>query len=267
MKFSSRSIIFYSLGIIVFIILASLMGVYYNAPIEKLFSQYTYTPINSKKQRVAGLKTPSFVPLDQISPFLKKVVLIREDAKFRIHSGFDFTQIQKAIHEAVTSDRRLRGASTISQQLVKNFFFDNQRTLTRKLLEAIYTLKLEREMTKSEIFSLYLNNIPWGANIFGIKQAARFYFGTTPDKLTLAQSSFLAVIIPNPYRYSRSYLKGDLSEFIQDEMIKLVALYLRVYATELHPIPFLVELEEFIGSKIDDDLSNSLIDQYIENQS
>src|SRR3989338_5096147 len=134
-----------------FLCVSILVIIYLQAPISSLKTAIIYTPIGSEKLRLAGLQEPH-TPLNRISSFLVEFVILREGDLFYSHSGFNLFQIKDALEKKM-KNRTLRGASTISQQLVKNIFFDASKTWLRKFLEAIYTLKLETELTKEEILS------------------------------------------------------------------------------------------------------------------
>lgn len=144
-----------------------------------------------------------WVPYSKISPYLIKAVIIAEDDKFWLHNGFDFEAIQKAIEKNIKAKKLKMGASTISQQLVKNLYLSPSRNPIRKIYEAIITWKLERNLSKTRILELYLNVAEWGdKGIFGIESASRYYFGKHASDLTPIEASRLAAILPNPRRYN-----------------------------------------------------------------
>lgn len=150
---------------------------------------------------IAGPRNRKFVPMNQIPKPLRYAVLELEDDRFYQHNGFDFDEIYSAISTHFESGRRLRGASTISQQLVKNLYLTPERTFKRKIFEALITIKLELTLSKSQILELYLNSIDWGRGLFGIQEAANFYFKKKPRDLSLKEAVFLAAIVPNPTRF------------------------------------------------------------------
>lgn len=168
-------------------------------------------------------KSHEYVKLKDIPQSLQLAVIHLEDARFYQHRGFDFLQIQDALGDAWLRDKRLRGASTISQQLVKNLYLSSQRSWSRKFLEALITIKLELNLPKKRILELYFNLIDWGQGIIGIKAAARHYFGKSPKELSIREAVFLAAIIPNPARYGRSPEK----EFVRKQMIRALQLLYR----------------------------------------
>jgi membrane peptidoglycan carboxypeptidase len=125
-------------------------------------------------------------------------VLTTEDGHFHRHHGFDEEAIHNSIRENIRAGRFVRGASTISMQLARNAYLGRERTLSRKLQEAILTLYLEQELTKREIMELYLNVIEFGPLLYGVGPAARHYFHASPSQLSLGQALYLASILPSP---------------------------------------------------------------------
>jgi monofunctional biosynthetic peptidoglycan transglycosylase len=143
---------------------------------------------------------PRFVPLERVAPRLAEAVVLSEDAAFFGHAGFDFREIRKAVTEGVEKGHLGRGASTITQQLAKNLFLGTERTLGRKLKEAVLAAKLERALGKRRILALYLNVVEWGDGVFGAEAAARTRFGVSSAELTTAQAALLAAMLPAPRR-------------------------------------------------------------------
>lgn len=141
-----------------------------------------------------------WVPLRQIAPLLRDAVRVSEDASFYDHDGFDFDEIQDALTQSIKAHRAVRGASTISQQLVKNIYLSPSRNPLRKLSEAILTYRLEQAVEKARILELYLNLIEWGDGIFGIEQAAREHFGESAFTLSPVQAVLLAAMLPAPLK-------------------------------------------------------------------
>ena len=135
--------------------------------------------------------------LDDISPDLVRAVMAAEDANFCDHWGFDLEAIERAI-EANARGRRVRGASTISQQVAKNLFLWPGRSWLRKGLEAGFTVLIETIWTKRRIVEVYLNIAEFGDGVFGVQAAARHHFGRDASALTLAQAARLAAVLPDP---------------------------------------------------------------------
>ena len=138
----------------------------------------------------------------KLSPYLIKAVLIAEDDKFWEHEGFDYEAIQKAIEKDLKAKKFKSGGSTITQQLARNLFLSPEKSLIRKISEAVITWRMEKVLSKKRILELYLNVAEWGEGIFGAEAASRHYFGTSSSELTPQEAARLAAILPNPRRYS-----------------------------------------------------------------
>jgi monofunctional biosynthetic peptidoglycan transglycosylase len=143
-------------------------------------------------------KKYEFAPLNRIAPDLQHAVIASEDSRFYQHHGFDWVEIQKAIDE--DEDRPMRGASTISQQLVKNLYLTTQRSFLRKAVEVSLVPVAEAALGKQRILELYLNVVEWGPGVFGAEAAAQFHCGVHASGLSREQSARLAAILPNPIR-------------------------------------------------------------------
>jgi len=139
----------------------------------------------------------TFIPLSQISPDLQHAVVASEDARFYQHHGFDWHEIQVAAEDDMEGGRS-RGASTITQQLVKNLFFGTGRSILRKGAEFTLVPTAELILGKQRILELYLNVVEWGPNIYGAEAAAQFHFNRPARDLTRRQAALLAVSLPNP---------------------------------------------------------------------
>ncbi len=142
-----------------------------------------------------------WVPLNQISPHLVMAVIASEDNRFVEHKGFDWIEIDKALEQS-RSGKRLRGASTISQQTAKNVFLIPSRSWVRKGLEAWFTVGIELIWGKRRIMEVYLNVAEMGRGIYGAGAAAEQLFGKSAQKLTHRESALIAATLPNPQRRS-----------------------------------------------------------------
>lgn len=141
-----------------------------------------------------------WVPLEAIAPQAAIAVIASEDQQFPFHAGFDF----KSIREAVRAHERggkLRGASTISQQVAKNLFLWSGRNFVRKTLEAMFTVMIEAMWPKERILEIYLNIAEFGRGVYGVQAAARVFFHKDALRLNSAESALLAVVLPNPRLY------------------------------------------------------------------
>jgi monofunctional biosynthetic peptidoglycan transglycosylase len=120
------------------------------------------------------------------------------------HNGFDFQSIQSALEKNIKQGEWVAGGSTISQQLAKNLFLSERKTVWRKFEETLITIMLENMMSKRRILEIYLNMIEWGRDVFGAEAAALHYFGVSASVLTPRQAAFLASIVTNPRYYDRN---------------------------------------------------------------
>lgn len=167
-----------------------------------------------------GSKT--YVPLSQISINLQNAILITEDSGFYQHNGFDQDGIQKCFEKIREKKRIVCGGSTITQQLAKNMFLWKEKNFLRKGLEALITYRIEKNLKKKEILERYLNVIQFGKNVYGIKQAAQFYFKKSASALTVHESAFLAMVLPNPEKYAQSYYRKDLTKFARKRLAQII---------------------------------------------
>lgn len=142
-----------------------------------------------------------WVAMDAIAPAMALAVIAAEDQKFPQHWGFDLDAIESALRHNERHERRIRGASTLSQQMVKNLFLWDGRSWLRKGLEAGITAGVELVWTKRRILTVYLNIVEFGPGIFGVEAAARHFFSKPASRLTESEAALLAAVLPNPIRY------------------------------------------------------------------
>lgn len=157
------------------------------------------TPYMRMEKLRIGALDHQWVPIDAIAPVMARSAVAAEDANFCNHWGFDMTAIRAAVDSGGA-----RGASTISQQVVKNVYLWHGRSYLRKALEAILTPAVELVWTKQRIIEVYLNIAEFDEGVFGVEAAARHYFGVGPDELSATQAARLAAILPNPKQRSAS---------------------------------------------------------------
>jgi monofunctional glycosyltransferase len=155
-----------------------------------------------------------FVPLSHISPALQHAVISAEDARFYQHYGFDWRQVQLAAAEDMEG-KRLRGASTIDQQLVKNLFLTTSRSLPRKVVEATLVPFAEVILGKRRILELYLNVVEWGPGVYGCEAAARYYFRVPASRVNREQGARLAAVLPAPLRRKPAAMTGYANRILQ----------------------------------------------------
>jgi monofunctional biosynthetic peptidoglycan transglycosylase len=144
-------------------------------------------------------KRYNFIPLSQISPELQHAVVAAEDARFYQHHGFDWQELQNAAKEDMEGER-MRGASTLTQQLVKNLFFGTGGSILRKGAEFTLVPVAEFVLGKQRILEIYLNVIEWGPGIYGADSACRYHDGTTARNIGRQQAARLAAILPAPLK-------------------------------------------------------------------
>lgn len=164
----------------------------------KPFKKTIYTPEGKTQESDFGPGSPDWTPGSRITHVMSTAVITAEDGRFERHAGFDHEAIRNSIRENIRARRFVRGASTISMQLAKNLYLPRDKTLSRKLEEAVLTLYLEQALTKDQLMELYLNVVEFGPMVYGIGPAARHYFRTSPSSLSVAQCFYLASILPSP---------------------------------------------------------------------
>jgi|SRR5271166_55085 len=140
-----------------------------------------------------------FIPLSQISPQLQRAVVSAEDARFYMHHGFDWHAIQIDAEDDMEGGRT-RGASTLTQQLIKNLFFGTSRSIIRKGAEATLVPVAELVLGKQRILELYLNVVEWGPGIYGADAACHYHYGTTARNISREEAARLAAILPAPLK-------------------------------------------------------------------
>lgn len=171
---------------------------------EKLGLLATLNRLTSIKPAVdEKIKTiPHYTTIDNMPKLLLQAVISVEDTRFYKHKGFDIFGIARAALVNVEAGEIQEGASTITQQTVKNLFLTSDQTFTRKAEELILSMNMEKDFEKDKILEIYLNSIYFGSNFYGIHDAAQGYFGKEPDALTLAECAMLAGLPNAPSLYS-----------------------------------------------------------------
>jgi monofunctional biosynthetic peptidoglycan transglycosylase len=217
-------------------------GVYINKSTEALRDKYTiiknierdYFSVNYDFNRgieyvQVKARPSSWVSINEISYFLKAAIIVSEDGRFHSHQGYDIEQLVKVIYESVNLNRKkMRGASTITQQLIKNILLTKKKTYSRKAEELIWAIVLENHASKNKIFETYLNVIEYGPGIYGIKSASKYYFNKIPRDLSPKEAAFLAMLLPSPKRYNKSFKEKMLSPFASN-MIELILYKMKTY--------------------------------------
>ncbi|MBK9518911.1 MAG: transglycosylase domain-containing protein [Anaeromyxobacter sp.] len=171
------------------------------APPSPLRAPFTAHPEGEDGPAVLiGPANPDFVPLASLPEHVVRAVTTSEDAGFFGHRGFDFDELRNALAAGARAGKLLRGGSTISQQLAKNLYLSRDRTLARKVREALVTVALEGTVPKARLLEIYLNLVEWGPGRHGLGAAARHYLAKEARDLTPREACFLAALIPSPLR-------------------------------------------------------------------
>jgi len=193
----------FTVGFFVFTILTTLLFRFINP-------YMTFTMLSRKTEALFTKDKSSKIDYrwrdyDEISPYLPLAIITAEDQKFPYHNGFDFEAIEKAIEHnekvAQKKRKRIKGASTISQQVAKNMFLWQGRSYVRKGLEVYFTVLIELLWSKERIIEVYMNIAEMGDMVFGAEAAAQRYFKKPASKLTQYEAASIAVILPNPRKY------------------------------------------------------------------
>ena len=176
------------------------------------------------KQRPVG-----WVDLGQVSKVAWSAIVMSEDDAFWTHDGFDWNQMREAFETNLQKHKFARGGSTITQQVAKNVFLSNEKTVIRKLKEAFLTMRLERHVGKKRILEIYLNVAELGPGVYGIGHASQYYFHKSASQLTAKEGAFLAILLPSPKRYSVSFRKKALTPFANEAVANLLGKLLAVH--------------------------------------
>ena len=182
----------------------------YNLPQPEKFTETPFiqsTKIYDRTGKVLlydiyGEEKREIVSFDKISDNIKRSVVASEDARFYQHSGIDFGAIVRAILVDLKLQSKNQGGSTITQQLIRTVYLTGQKTLARKIREAVLSIELEQKYSKDQILDWYLNAIPFGENTYGVESASQTYFNKPASDVSLAEAATLTALIPAPSRYS-----------------------------------------------------------------
>ncbi len=214
---------------------------------ERAFLREIKAPDGSALTQEFGPGTAGWVPLDDMSRHLETAVLICEDSRFHAHAGFDFRALENAIKDDLKAGRFARGASTVSMQLAKNLYLGMEKTLGRKLQEALLTMLLEQQLDKRRILELYLNVVELGPGLYGVGDAAQYYFATPARSLSLGQALYLASILPNP-SYSRFGPDGKLNASWRNYLQRLMQIAHKIKRVD--DVELQAALEEEIAFRV-----------------
>lgn len=223
-RFQIKPLLFFAL--LILLLLASFIAhlnvqIPSSQPIRHLFTTEFYSADGTKFYELYHRGTRTYTELHEISPYLREAMIAVEDRHFYYHFGLNPYRILKAFIENILAKEKRYGASTITQQLARNLYLSLEKTWRRKLQEAYYTLLLEANFSKDDILEGYLNTIYFGHGIYGVGDAARFYFNKQAKDLTLKEAAMLTAIIRAPQFYS-PLLKPEANEQRANMILRLM---------------------------------------------
>lgn len=157
----------------------------------------------------------NWAPLGKINSVAARAIMLSEDSFFKQHNGIDMEQLKLALRDGLFAGKRMRGASTITQQVVKNLYLSHERSVFRKIKEVVLALYMEQHLGKARIFEIYLNIIEYGVGLYGISNASYWYFKKSPSQINAKEGAFLAMLLPSPKRYAESYRQKKLTAYAQ----------------------------------------------------
>lgn len=213
---------------IIIVILALYAYSYFSPPVELITNDSYYMYDINEELIFDNTSNKEWIELDEISPNFINAILSIEDKNFYYHLGFDYGRIIKALLNNIKNGKIIEGASTISQQYIKNAYLTLDKTWSRKIKEAMMTLNLEVHYTKDEILEAYLNTINFGQGNYGIASASAYYFNKKPAELTLEEAIVLAGIPKSPNNYNPI---SNYDESIKRARIVAVTMYNNSYIT------------------------------------
>ena len=182
--------------------------------LKKLYPHVLYHGPKQPSEVVLKSNPPAhWTPISSIPKMVQGAILVSEDWAFYQHPGYDEKQIHEAIKESLEAGKLTRGASTITQQVVRNIYLSKEKSLIRKARELWLATKIEKVLGKQRILELYLNIAEMDEGIFGVGAASVHYFGKPPSQLRAKEAAFLAMLLPSPKRYSISFKKGELTPY------------------------------------------------------
>ncbi len=201
-----KKILRWTLRLVVGFIVGSvlLVGIYAVLPVPLTPLMILRVIEGAFEGRAVGI-SKTWVPYNEVSPYVYKALMSGEDGKFLRHNGFDWNAIDRArARNERAKGKKLYGASTITMQTAKNVFLWHGRNYIRKGLEAYFTVLIEAVWGKRRILEVYGNVIEWGDGIYGVEAASQFYFHKSARTVSASEAALLAAIVPNPRRWSAS---------------------------------------------------------------
>ena len=219
---------------------------------------------------IYGEEKREIVPFDKISDNLKHAVIASEDARFYQHGGIDIIGLLRSVLVDLRLQSAKQGGSTITQQLVRSVYLNDQKTIARKVREVVLSIELERRYSKDQILDWYLNKIPFGQNTYGAESASQTYFNKPASDLTIAQAATLTALIPAPSYYSpygshkaellqrKDYVLGRMHQldYITDQQFAQAKAEVITFAPNVTPIKapdFVMYVQQYLENKYGED--------------
>jgi monofunctional biosynthetic peptidoglycan transglycosylase len=228
----------------------------YIGQVEKLKTSYPVFDQIKKHYILVNKKPKNWIDVEKVPKIAKWALIVSEDWAFYDHSGIDEKQIIIAFKESIKKRRLVRGASTITQQVIKNSLLSNEKTINRKIKEILLAIELERVLSKDEILEIYINLVELGDNVYGIQAASQKYFQKNAYELNGKEGAFLAMLLPSPIKYAQSFHKEGLTPFAQEQvdniLIKLrqAKIITEEKRLELESYPLSFEVMTFVDIKL-----------------
>ncbi|MBL6991414.1 MAG: transglycosylase domain-containing protein [Bacteriovoracaceae bacterium] len=193
--------------------------------IRKLASQFIWVSSDQERARysIEKKRSENWIKLSELNFKATHAIVVSEDWSFYEHFGVDIKQIYVALKNYLMGkSKRLRGASTITQQVVKNLFLSNERSFSRKFKEVLLAFFMDLALKKEKILEIYLNIVEFGDGIYGVKKASYHYFQKHPTYLAPREMAFLAMILPSPQKNSSSFRDKKLSLFAKSTLDSII---------------------------------------------
>jgi membrane peptidoglycan carboxypeptidase len=171
---------------------------------------------NTRRIQLDPALSDSLVAMSGMPPWFEGILCCAEDGSFRRHSGFSPEHIRSSLSADVSQGRFARGGSTLTMQLARNLFLSREKTLARKLQEVFLTWRLEETLSKDRMLEIYINIVELGPDVFGFREASRYYFGVEPALLDPRQTAYLVSLLPGPRVYHGFFERGSVPGYWED---------------------------------------------------
>lgn len=198
----------------------TLIYMYFSFDVTRLNKEYPHLiklQNNEVDIEIKAVTPRDWTKMKDISRFARWSIILSEDWSFFHHEGIDLEQIKVALGQMV-EEKKFRGASTITQQMVKNLYLSQERTIWRKIHEMILAQKVEKVLSKNKILEIYFNVIEFGPGIYGIRSACKHYFNKSPSQITPREGAFLAMLLPSPKKYYQSFKQKELTPYASERI-------------------------------------------------